>query len=321
MALPSSGKISLGNVNTELGLTSTAQISLGATGVRALYNVASGAIRLAADGYGKANRVALSRTFSINELMATVTASSLSGYIAGKTDLTITVNSGIYVYSTSTTVAALTITGAAAGDKITLVNNGYIMGMGGASADVTSGTVNPGLPGGPAISLGYNIFLTNNSYIGGGGGGGSNVGVRGTGGGGAGGAKAGNEGSSRIGGSGGGPGQIGGTGTVTAGGGGGRIMPGVGGAGGAVGSGGGAGGGGGNANVSSSGGSAGNTGNSATGDVTNSASSGGGGWGAKGGNAIQQSNVATGGAGGSAIALNTYTVTYITTGTIYGVVS
>ena len=55
MALNPTGQISLGNVNTELGLSTTAQISLGATGVRTLYNVASGAIRLAADGYGKSN--------------------------------------------------------------------------------------------------------------------------------------------------------------------------------------------------------------------------------------------------------------------------
>jgi hypothetical protein len=55
MALNPSGAISLGNVNTELGLSSIVQISLGATGVRTLYQVASGAIRLAADGYGKSN--------------------------------------------------------------------------------------------------------------------------------------------------------------------------------------------------------------------------------------------------------------------------
>ena len=55
MALPASGALSLGNVNVELGLSSIVQISLGATGVRTLYQVASGAIRLAADGYGKSN--------------------------------------------------------------------------------------------------------------------------------------------------------------------------------------------------------------------------------------------------------------------------
>jgi hypothetical protein len=58
MTLPSSGAMRLGaNVNVELGNSSTAQISLGQSTVRALYGVASGAIRLAADGYGKSSAV------------------------------------------------------------------------------------------------------------------------------------------------------------------------------------------------------------------------------------------------------------------------
>ncbi len=58
MALPSSGPIRLGaDVNVELGLGSTTQISLGQASVRGLYGVASGAIRLAANGYGKVNRI------------------------------------------------------------------------------------------------------------------------------------------------------------------------------------------------------------------------------------------------------------------------
>ena len=67
MALPSSGQVRLGaDVNVELGNSASAQISLGQSTVRTLYGVSSGAIRLAADGYGKANRVALSYVFSSN---------------------------------------------------------------------------------------------------------------------------------------------------------------------------------------------------------------------------------------------------------------
>jgi hypothetical protein len=55
MPLPASGRMRQGaDVNVELGNSATAQISLGATGVRTLYGKASGAIRLAADGYSKA---------------------------------------------------------------------------------------------------------------------------------------------------------------------------------------------------------------------------------------------------------------------------
>jgi hypothetical protein len=58
-ALAISGAMSLGgststrSVNLRLGNSATQQIALGSTGVRTVYNVASGAIRLATDGYGK----------------------------------------------------------------------------------------------------------------------------------------------------------------------------------------------------------------------------------------------------------------------------
>ena len=56
MALPSSGAMRMGaDVNVELSKTATTLISLGQSDVRALYSVASGAIRLAADGYGKSS--------------------------------------------------------------------------------------------------------------------------------------------------------------------------------------------------------------------------------------------------------------------------
>lgn len=54
MTLQSSGAISLGNVNTELGRSSTATISLGETAVRTLAGVSSGAIALSSL-YGKSN--------------------------------------------------------------------------------------------------------------------------------------------------------------------------------------------------------------------------------------------------------------------------
>lgn len=54
MALPSSGQISLGQVNTELGLTSTLEISMNQTTVRTLFAKASGQIAMS-DGWGKSN--------------------------------------------------------------------------------------------------------------------------------------------------------------------------------------------------------------------------------------------------------------------------
>lgn len=54
MTLPSSGAISMSQVNTELGAAETTQRSLGDTVVRNLFGVPSGAISMS-DGYGKSS--------------------------------------------------------------------------------------------------------------------------------------------------------------------------------------------------------------------------------------------------------------------------
>lgn len=54
MALPVTGPITIANINTELGVASNAQRSLGSASTRALFGMASGAISLGA-GRGKAN--------------------------------------------------------------------------------------------------------------------------------------------------------------------------------------------------------------------------------------------------------------------------
>jgi hypothetical protein len=54
MTIVASGQISLGaDVNPELGYPTTTLIKLGGSAVRALYQISTGPIRLAADGYGK----------------------------------------------------------------------------------------------------------------------------------------------------------------------------------------------------------------------------------------------------------------------------
>jgi hypothetical protein len=54
MTLPASGDISMSQVNTELGNSSTAQLSLNCSALRTLFGIASGAISLN-DGHGKAS--------------------------------------------------------------------------------------------------------------------------------------------------------------------------------------------------------------------------------------------------------------------------
>ena len=137
------------------------------------------------------NRVALNYTFSGNTANASLNLSSLGGYSSGKSDATITINSGVYLYATSTSTAALTVTGTA-GDTVKIINNGYIMGQGGFGQGFQSGTFNQdtATQGGPGIQINVPLTIDNTNsgaYIGGGGGGGAGGGSGLTGGGGAGG--------------------------------------------------------------------------------------------------------------------------------------
>jgi hypothetical protein len=125
-----------------------------------------------------------------------------AGSPATDVDVYVTVNSGIIIGSTSTATPALTTgSGWTQRSRIFLINNGTIMGRGGAGGiGGSNGNGFGGSAGGTAIDLTKDITITNNSAIYGGGGGG--------GGGGASGSNAGG------GGGGGGAGDIGGTGAA-----------------------------------------------------------------------------------------------------------
>jgi hypothetical protein len=91
-------------------------------------------------------------------------------------DVTVNINSGIVVYSTSTSTPAFT-TGSGWGSTTTIaiINNGYILGIGGAGGAGSTIAGNAGNSGGNALSLTNNVTITNASgfiYSGGGGGGG-----------------------------------------------------------------------------------------------------------------------------------------------------
>jgi len=135
---------------------------------------------------------------------------------------TITVGSGVYIWSDDTATPALT-TGSFPGG-LTLIVEGFIMGKGGDGGGNTPDVGSPTIlasAGGPAISLGCDATILGGAaaYIGGGGGGGGNLGDVYTGGGGAGGGWGGNGGPSGeyYGGAGGAIGTSGGMGTTSSG--------------------------------------------------------------------------------------------------------
>ncbi len=268
MALPSSSalSISMAQINTELNLSASATISLNDTVVRTLLARPGASTTISmADGYGKVNSINAT-TLSSNKQNLNIYNEAVAAGWDRSSPFVYTIGSGVYVWTDSTSLAALD-TGGAFPNGLAIINNGYIMGKGGdgcwKNSYLTSDTANA-TPGGTAINITTNCTITNNSYLGGGGGGGGGEWVyrsyfndyyqgSGAGGGGAGGGKGGSaarySSGTMLGGAGGAVGQAGGNGQTdddvyngthnyrTSGGGGGRIMPGTGGTGGSAGSG------------------------------------------------------------------------------------
>jgi hypothetical protein len=105
-------------------------------------------------------------------------------------DYTLTINMGVRIYSNNTSVAALTTGVFPAGSTLTIINNGSIIGMGGAGGKGADGQIlnlccgsptsqpgSPGLAGGNAMSIGMNTTINNTSgnIFGGGNGGAGGV--------------------------------------------------------------------------------------------------------------------------------------------------
>lgn len=189
MTLPV-GQISLSQVNTELGISpSSTLITMNDAAVRTLAGVGgSGTIISMSNLQGKSNRVAIPLTISGNTNNYDVYSNRGPTYVPGVSDITVTINPGVVVGSTSTgTYAFLVPSSFSPTDTVTVVNNGTIQGMGGGGG--AGGTGNMGGPpgfirsstpgvaggvGGNAVFVNRPTIITNNGnmWAGGGGGGG-----------------------------------------------------------------------------------------------------------------------------------------------------
>ena len=305
MTLPVSGAISFNDINVELGVSGTTEASLGQPSFRTLAGIASGPISMS-DFYGKANQFAF--TISSNQTNANLATLATAAGWNGTSKVIATINSGIYVSSNSTGTPGLTVSGSFPGG-VELVNNGYIIGMGGAGGIGGGISLNTriagsaGSSGGLALSVASAVSITNNGTIGGGGGGG---------GGGQGGQLFDGKAGYNVGGGGGGGGRSGATNSS-------------GGAGGTASGFTSASGGAGGAGTSASAGGGGAGGNPGYGRGGNGGS--GGGWGAggaSGGNVVNSANYNIGpyggGAAGAAVSGNS-NITWVATGTRLGAIA
>jgi hypothetical protein len=167
MALPVSGPISAANINAELNLSQTAPISLNDTGVRGLFERATGEISYA-HGYGKSSAQYLlfpsGTLYGQNFRSVAISAGwNETSYIE------LTVNASTVITSNSTSIPALTIAGAFP-NGAKLINNGTILGRGGSGGQ--GGGANWGQAGGAGVSISVPVTIENTGIIGGGGGGG-----------------------------------------------------------------------------------------------------------------------------------------------------
>ena len=172
MTLPSSGAISLNDVNVELGNSATAQISMNDAAVRGLFAVASGAIQMS-DGYGKSNVFAF--TISSTQVNANLRSLAVAAGWDQSTAVEATIGSGVNINGSvaANSTAALTIDGSWPGG-VTLINNGSITGRGGNGNNGNVGPYVAAQAGGRALSVSVAVTIDNQGTIAGGGGGGGN---------------------------------------------------------------------------------------------------------------------------------------------------
>lgn len=178
MAIPSSNalSISIEQINTDFNLGYSLSGYLGqyffvlANSFQGYFQTANLDLN---SFYGKAKKVIINLTVSSNTANYNPLLNT-NEYVAGISEINITVNAGVYVYSTSTSQPALDISGFALGDVVTITNNGYIYGAGGqgGKGGYKSNLPTAGGQGGTAIKTTYPITVTNNGTVAGGGGGG-----------------------------------------------------------------------------------------------------------------------------------------------------
>lgn len=132
----------------------------------------TGIFQLLAGGGGAA-KIPIALTISANTTNYNIYDNRGGTYVAGNSQITLTINSGVVVYSTSTGSPALTTGNSwTSGDEIIIINNGTILGKGGNGGNGSTSTANPGTAAGGALQAQFAVSIDNQNRIAGGGGGG-----------------------------------------------------------------------------------------------------------------------------------------------------
>lgn len=182
MTLPVSppASLSFSQVNTELELSSTATITINNTLVRTLAGQTTPASQISFSQLSGKSYI-FSLTISSNQTNLNLrTYAIANGWTGTGTLLQVTINGGVYLLANSTGTPALTVSGSFPAG-VRLINNGYILGYGGAGGNGGPGSPtagDAGASGGTGLSISSAISITNNGTVAGGGGGGGGGGGR-----------------------------------------------------------------------------------------------------------------------------------------------
>jgi hypothetical protein len=178
MAVPAGPQIKLSDVAAEFSDTAPFQMSEFYRGGSKVPNVpgnaavaASGALGLQSfKGTQNRTTLALEIPASTQNYDVFTNTNPSPSYVAGTTDVTLTIPAPVIVGSSSTGTYALSVpNGFASGDTVTIVNNGVVQGRGGNGGSQPGGG---GSNGGNAVYINFATTITNNGTLAGGGGGG-----------------------------------------------------------------------------------------------------------------------------------------------------
>lgn len=178
--LPGSGAISINDINTVFGRGNNLNAYRGTsyyTSSSGPFTFSSGAISMSNFYSTGPSPNSFSFTIAANQTNANLRSLAVAAGWNQSSLVIATINSGVYISSSSTGTPALTINGSFPGG-VQLVNNGVIVGMGGnggAGAGISGNftlSAGSGSGGGGALSVSVGVTITNNNTIAGGGGGG-----------------------------------------------------------------------------------------------------------------------------------------------------
>jgi hypothetical protein len=166
------GSSARNQIGAEVCKSAGTALCINNSSLRTLSGTSSGTQVSFSNFYGKSNRVTVNLSVG-STANYTLNTAKVSGYIAGKTCVNFTINSGAQISSGSTGSYAFVVGSCfTSGDVIKITNNGTILGRGGNGGNAGFTGACSGSSGGPGLQVNFPTTIKNSGRISSGGGGG-----------------------------------------------------------------------------------------------------------------------------------------------------